>query len=75
MHHSNAYINGHLESKRPDFVWAVWVPNIFPFGNLALESRFWFVENALSFSFLDCNLEIKSCNFPFLDCNLGNIAL
>ena len=75
MHHSNAYINGHLESKRPDFVWAVWVPNIFPFGNLALEYRFWFVENALSFSFLDCNLEIKSCNFPFLDCNLGNIAL
>ena len=22
MHHFNGYINGHLESRRPDFIWA-----------------------------------------------------
>ena len=28
-----------LESRRPDFVWAEWVPNTFPFRNLASELR------------------------------------
>ena len=70
MHHLNGYINDHLESRRPDFVWVEWVPNTFPFRNLAPKSRFLFLNNALSF-LLDCNLGNKVCNFPFLDCNLG----
>ena len=28
-----------LESRRPDSVWAEWVPNTFPIRNLALELR------------------------------------
>ena len=34
------YINGHLESKRPNFVWAEWVPNTFSSHNLAPKLRF-----------------------------------
>ena len=60
MHHFNGYINGHLESRRLDFVWVEWVSNTFLFCNLAPESRFWFIDNALSFSFLDCNLGSKA---------------
>ena len=40
MHHLNGNINGHLESRRLDSVWAEWVPNTFPFCNLAPKSRF-----------------------------------
>ena len=28
-----------LESRRPDFVWAEWVPNTFPFYNLDPELK------------------------------------
>ena len=28
------------ESKRPDSIWTEWVPNTFPFHNLAFEFRF-----------------------------------
>jgi len=28
-----------LESRRPDSIWAEWVPNTFPFCNLAPELR------------------------------------
>ena len=75
MHLLNGYINGYLEYRKPDSVWAEWVPNTFPFYNLAPESRFWFVDSALSFPFLDCNLGNKVIIFLFLDCNLGNKAL
>ena len=76
MHHLNGYINGHLESRRSDFVWTKSVPNTFPFYNLALESRFWFIDSALSFLCFQIVIqEMKPCNFPLLNYNIGNKAL
>ena len=76
MHHLNGYINGHLESRKSDSFWTEWVPNTFPFYNLAPESRFWFIDSALSFLYFQIVIqEMKPYNFPLLNCNLGNKAL
>ena len=33
------------ESRRPDSIWAEWVPNTFPFRNLTLDFTFYFGQN------------------------------
>ena len=40
MHDMHSIVHWSQESKKPDFVWAEWVPNTFPFYNLASEFRF-----------------------------------
>ena len=44
------------ESRRPDLVWVEWVPNIFPFRNLASGfSFFGLVDLALSLFWVESN--------------------
>ena len=40
MHDMHNIVHWWQESRRPDFVWAEWVPNTFPFRNLASGFRF-----------------------------------
>ena len=70
------------ESRRPDYVWAEWVPNTFPFRNLASEfSVFGQVNLGFIFVFyfgqivtrkkthvslVDCNQDPKPCNTQFI---------
>ena len=37
IHDMHKKVHWSQESRRPDFVWAEWVPNTFPFHNLASE--------------------------------------
>ena len=59
-----------LESRRPDSVWAEWVPNTFLFHNLALKLRiFGQVDQCLVFLILvDCNQD-QIFVFFCIDCN------
>ena len=56
-----------LEFRRPDSIWAKWVPNTFLFRNLASELSFFWIGRlmlCLYFYFwVDCNQDKKLCNF------------
>ena len=40
MHDMHSIVHWSQESRRPNFVWAEWVPNTFPFRNLVSGFRF-----------------------------------
>ena len=39
------------ESRRPDSIWMEWMPNTFPFRNLAPDLDYWLSRSSLVFTF------------------------
>ena len=70
MHDMHNIVHWSQESRRPNFVWAEWVPNTLPFSSLASGFRFLVqqIQPYLHLFWVECNQDNRSCKY-LVGCN------